>query len=348
MHLHNFDFSKKILFHPEQLAAVRGGARPFPITLEVDLTNICNHDCSFCFYAEHLSKSNASLDAALLLERLGEAKELGAKGVYFTGGGEPMAHRDFRRIMERAREIGFDVGLMTNGSLIRPRNIDSLVDSLQWIRVSMAGGTRETYRLVQGRDHFDRVIGNLQELSDLKTARGSQLNVGVRALVNEVNLHSMVRLAGKIKGFAVDYLQVAPDHLRPDAAAFWESHDTQAVFDEAECILKPHGIKLLTVGWARHEDDLDVPRKCYAHHYKIALTAEGDLTFCNMCRGMSRFYLGNINEKSFCEIWNSDATIELESWIRPNNCGLFCKGMLINLTVEQAMEPGADMSPNFF
>jgi hypothetical protein len=115
-----------------------------------------------------------------------------------------------------------------------------------------------------------------------------------------------------------------------------------------ELQLKPRGIKLLTVGWARCESELDVPRKCYAHYYKIALTAEGDLTFCNMCRGMNNFYLGSINENTLREAWNSDATLKLESWIRPNNCGLFCKGMLINLTVESAMEPGADMSPNFF
>ena len=31
--LHNFDFNKKILFHPEKISPYKEGKRPFPITL---------------------------------------------------------------------------------------------------------------------------------------------------------------------------------------------------------------------------------------------------------------------------------------------------------------------------
>ena len=53
MELYNFDFSKKIFFHPGKVDDYKEGRRPFPVTLEVDLTNACNHRCSFCFYADN-------------------------------------------------------------------------------------------------------------------------------------------------------------------------------------------------------------------------------------------------------------------------------------------------------
>ena len=45
MKLYNFDFSKKIFFHPEKIVEYKEGKRPFPTSLEIDLTNICNNHC---------------------------------------------------------------------------------------------------------------------------------------------------------------------------------------------------------------------------------------------------------------------------------------------------------------
>ena len=75
--LGNFDFTKKILFHPEQIASYKNNERPFPITLEIDLTNRCNHRCNFCFYAEHIGveADKPSLNTELLMQRLTEERD---------------------------------------------------------------------------------------------------------------------------------------------------------------------------------------------------------------------------------------------------------------------------------
>ncbi|MGQ4827615.1 radical SAM protein, partial [Enterococcus faecalis] len=93
------------------------------------------------------------------------------RGVSFTGGGEPMLHKDFTSIIVHARQVGLDVGLITNGSAITARNVDVLVDNLSWVRVSMAGGDPESYKAVQGVDHFDRVIANIGLLTKARNAR---------------------------------------------------------------------------------------------------------------------------------------------------------------------------------
>ena len=47
MKLKNFDFTQKVYLHPEHVIKLKNNQRPFPMTIEVDLTNHCNHKCSF-------------------------------------------------------------------------------------------------------------------------------------------------------------------------------------------------------------------------------------------------------------------------------------------------------------
>lgn len=342
-----FDFNKKIIYHPENIVAYKEGKRPFPVTLEVDLTNRCNHRCSFCFYAEHISQNKDSLDTAVLKRALLEAKALGTKAISFTGGGEPMLHKDYAEIIKYTKEIGFDVGTITNGSVIQEKNVDVLLDSLQWIRFSVAGGDRESYHRVQGVDQFERIIANLQLLTQRKRERGNKLHIGVRTLVTPENLFSLQNLAHILRCCPVDYFQLAPDQFSQDQGAFWQSAETQAIFWKVQEILAPSSIKLLTTTYMASQAKLDFPRTCYAHFFMLAITAEGFVTFCKNARGAEDFTIGNIYEKPLKEIWEDKKTKDIERWVRPNNCGLFCKHMAINNAMEEMLHPDTQMTPNF-
>lgn len=347
--LDNFDFSKKILYHPEQITSYKNGERPFPITIEIDLTNRCNHRCDFCYYAEHIGveADKPSLNTELLLQRLKEAKELGTKALSFTGGGEPTIHPDYPKIIKYAKKLGFDLGTITNGSVITERNVDDYVDNLQWIRLSIAGGDKASYHKVQGVDQFEKILDNLRLLCKRKTEKKSNLNIGVRTLVTSDNINAIVNMAHLIKKLNIDYYQVAPDQYTPDKGKFWNSDETQAIFSKVKEILSENNIKLLTTTFMEAQENLDKPTTCYAHFFMITITAEGDLTFCKNARGENDFNIGNIVEKTLKEIWTDSITKDIESWVRPNNCGLFCKHMAINNTMEDIINPGIDKSPNF-
>ena len=347
MELGQFDFSKKVFYHPRNVALLQSGGRPFPVTVEIDLTNACNHRCSFCFYAEHLAADRSSLSTELIKERLTEMKALGTRGVSFTGGGEPMLHKDFVSIIEHARAIGLDIGLITNGSAITPRNVESLVRSLTWVRVSMAGGDAPSYSKVQGVDHFQRVISNLALLSDTRKRLGLALNIGVRMLCTPDNIATVRGLATVAANARVDYLQLAPDQFTTDEGAFWNAPETRAEFDACKDILSASSTALLTSGYVWYQHLIDVAQSCHAHFFMIAIQAEGDVGYCKNARGAEKFSIGNINQMTLKEIWDGQKTKEIESWCRPNNCGLYCKHIQMNVALENVLRPGADASANF-
>ena len=347
--LGNFDFNKKLFYHPETIVAYKEGKRPFPITLEIDLTNRCNHRCSFCFYAEHIGvdADKPSLDTEVLKTRLLEAKKLGTKALSFTGGGEPTIHKDYLQMIKFAKDTGFDVGTITNGSAITSRNVDDFIDNLQWIRISMAGGDSDSYKKVQGVDQFDLILKNIELLSKRKKEKNSNLNIGVRTLVTPENVYSLENFAHLIKHMNIDYYQLAPDQFSTDKGVFWNNEKTQRIFSNVKSILLPSNIKLLTTTYMSSQENLDYPRTCYAHFFMLTITAEGHLTFCKNARGEEDFYIGNMYKNSLKEIWEGEKTKEIEKWVRPNNCGLFCKHMAINNSMEDTLHPNSNMSPNF-
>ena len=69
---HNFDFAKKILYHPRKIANILEDKYPFPVNVEIDLSNICNHKCIFCNVSEYISKNRVKLEEERVIELLSE------------------------------------------------------------------------------------------------------------------------------------------------------------------------------------------------------------------------------------------------------------------------------------
>ena len=162
-------------------------------------------------------------------------------------------------------------------------------------------------------------------------------------LITKENVHTMCNLAdiiSKIDG--VNYLQIAPDHDNDDNGIFWHGDLVKKEKEKSEKILKQKKIDFITSGFeilntnnSKRKNTLDIPSKCFAHFYQVAITADGNVTFCKNARFDKNFIIGNINSNTIEEVWNSEKNKELEKWVRPNNCGLLCKNIRVNLEMEE-------------
>ena len=63
-----------------------------------------------------------------LLSHLAQIRDYGARSVVYSGGGEPLFHKQITEILERTYHLGFQVGMLTNGvRFIREPTLRELV-----------------------------------------------------------------------------------------------------------------------------------------------------------------------------------------------------------------------------
>ena len=132
---------------------------------------ICNIACTHCFIScSPKNHAHEMLALADVESRLAEARELGVREYYFTGG-EPFMNRDMLAILEATLKQG-PATVLTNGMLLRPevcRKLRELFDASDYsldIRVSLDGFDRESHDAIRGAGVWDRVMIGLRNLAD--------------------------------------------------------------------------------------------------------------------------------------------------------------------------------------
>ncbi len=335
MKLGIFDKYKTTLGQINHVKKVLSQTKPTAINFEIDLTNGCNHRCSFCQWGSYLESNRATLKSEIVLKTLPELIKYGTKAITWTGGGEPTVHKDFFRLLNIAYKLGLDNGLLTNGSLLKEEYDKQLLKQLVFLRISMAGGNRKAYQKVQGRDDFDKVINNLKRIGDLKKKIKSKTTLGVAFLANKENADSLEDFVETLINSNCDYLQVRRDnYIKENEKKWWDSNIGKKC-EELVKYTRPKGMDILTEGYVTFQKFIKYPKKCFAHNFVMAINAEGYVTFCKNTKDNPKFYIGNLNKESFKNIWlKSKINKKLENNIKPSNCATYCKNMQINKAVE--------------
>ncbi len=95
-------------------ARSRGPVRPVVIW---NLTRRCNLTCKHCYALSADHAYPGELDEAQMLAVLDDLKAYGVPALILSGG-EPLLSPHLWPVARRARELGFHLGLSTNGTLI--------------------------------------------------------------------------------------------------------------------------------------------------------------------------------------------------------------------------------------
>jgi AdoMet-dependent heme synthase len=132
---------------------------------------ICNIECTHCFIScSPRNHSHEMMRLADVQQRLDEARPLGVREYYFTGG-EPFMNRDMVAILAATLKQG-PATVLTNGMLLRPelcRQLRALFDASEYsldLRVSLDGFDAESHDAIRGKGVWDRVMIGLRNLAD--------------------------------------------------------------------------------------------------------------------------------------------------------------------------------------
>ena len=111
----------------------------------IEITNICNMNCSFC-HGHKREKRQMSLDEfTIILDKLKGQTEY----IYYHLMGEPLTHSKLPEFIKTAGERGFKSIITTNGTLLNKRKTELLNAGLHKVNISLhslENGTGDTHK----------------------------------------------------------------------------------------------------------------------------------------------------------------------------------------------------------
>jgi hypothetical protein len=133
----------KLLQHTDVLYDLQNNKKATPITIQLAPVETCDSDCPFCSVAGRPLKSKMPFEK--IKKVLYDFKQLGAKSVEITGGGNPMLYRDeyegkkvtINDVINYAYELGYDIGIITNTHNFSKLLDKEVYDKIKWLRVSL-------------------------------------------------------------------------------------------------------------------------------------------------------------------------------------------------------------------
>ncbi|MGZ8833447.1 MAG: radical SAM protein [Thermoanaerobaculia bacterium] len=217
---------------------------------------LCNIECTHCFISSSpQNRSHGMLSLADVERRLAEARELGVREYYFTGG-EPFMNRDMLAILEVTLRQG-PATVLTNGMLLRPEicaRLRELFDASEYsldIRVSLDGFDPQSHDAIRGRGVWDKVMDGLRNLA------AAGLNPVITVTTAAVGIESgdgRSRFLDLIRGFgfARPRLKVLPlfrigaEEQRTRAYADWERISSEMLKDGDAAKLQCSSCRMVT------------------------------------------------------------------------------------------------------
>lgn len=161
----------------------------------------CPLRCAYCSNPHLLNLGDGEYDPEKIFDFL-QARRGKLEGIVFSGGEALMQADALLPYMRRVKDLGFDIGLHTNG--FYPEQLRKAADIVDWIGLDFKA-TRAKYRELVGNDiAYDRMIESL----DLWLSTGRELEVRTtcdpRFVTKDDLLEIAALLAARgVKNFAV-------------------------------------------------------------------------------------------------------------------------------------------------
>ena len=289
-----------------------------PQKVIISLTDWCNLHCKTCWRLDKEENPNNYREEELTFEEISEilqdCKSLGVKELDLTGGGEAFSHPRILDIIRLAKELGFWVTLTNNGTLLSEEMMRELIAlGLDDITFSLDGSTAEVNDPIRGEGVFDKALGTLKKLLELKEELHSEvpvLRIGfVITNKNYQDVPGIVELAGSLGVPALQFstlLEWGSNKNLSMSRCVSAKPTPLEKLKEGVRIAQKLGIhsnlsSIAKFGFFEHE----TPKFCYAPWELLFINSRGIALACCILASFYENVLGNIRETPLRELWHS-------------------------------------------
>lgn len=292
--------ASKLLNYPDRLDAFWANKPVIPITVEIHPTNKCNQNCSYC----SIRHDNTTMTPEQLAYVVEQCKNIGIRGLVFSGGGEPLLGR-----LESALCTTLPCGLVTNGGVEIDKKIFS---AFRWVRFSVDSCDKETYQRIRGVEWPECLEDNIR-------VAAKQSCVGIQMVITEQNIGHCFDMVPWARSLGADYLQIRPDDYNDNFVWLGELQQKEllaASRDDFRIILR--------------QDKIGVRKtpRCMAGHFTITVTADLNCWICACER--PRFLLGSLKNESLRDVVFGPRRKKQLANAFTQDCPRMCRGANIN------------------
>jgi sulfatase maturation enzyme AslB (radical SAM superfamily) len=328
--------SLKLLYFKENLKAIVKGEFLPPITIDTDLTNLCNFDCIWCNAKGFRNEKQTmhTLPREHLIKLADFYKKWGVRSTCIAGGGEPLLNQGFSAFLYQLQKNGIKSGIITNGSLLNEENATAIAECSSWCGVSVDAGSSDVFMKIKNlKDEkmFDLVIKNIENLAKIKNKLNSKVEITYKYLLHPWNAKDIFLAAKLAKSIGVNTF-----HLRP---VCWDNlyeqrHDEAIDFSgvigeieneiEKAQELEDSQFKFYSV---RHKFGERFKRKinfkkCWATPLLSTFGADGNVHLCFDVRGKKDWILCRHypDPNEVLKVWGSDRHKKIIESVDINKC----------------------------
>lgn len=270
-------------------------------TISILATDRCNSRCRHCFIWN--KKENHDLAPEVIASMLNDP--VVSKDTYFElTGGEFLDHPQYREILAIFQKAGHNYMMLSNG--MYPDDLIRAVRDFAVPNLYMSlDGLGETYKKVRGVDCADNIIRVIDELRD-----ETEIHIAytITPWNSVADLEQVQRLcADKGVNFFIGAYQ------NP------EFFDTVKPAGKIPIEHESHLGEFMRLHNSWMDKQIRIP--CWNIRTKVYVMGNGDVHLCQQ----KSLVLGNLNQQSLSEIWNSPETVAThQKYLHCNDCWLAC------------------------
>lgn len=298
---------------------------PKPSVLYFETTYRCTCKCGFCErWKVGPGRQKDELSTGQVKKMLLDAKSLGVRFIGLTGG-EAFLRKDIFEIGKYAKDLGLNVNVASNGTLINEKNIKKIIGTFDSVTISMDGINKETHDEIRGVSGvYDKAMGAL------RLFKKYNFPTAVNMVITKKNYNQIEKY---IEFFKKENI---PTQLTP-------VHDYETSFLTVKKDLKEIDVKLFKKLWLQLSKKYEflnnffykyVPTffespknlfdkyTCFAGTTMMFVNPYGEIFPCEFYRSK----MGDLKEESLSEIWKRAINLrrQISSKKRPCICWTHC------------------------
>ncbi|MBT4165936.1 radical SAM protein [archaeon] len=327
----------KLMWHKGRVRDWLNGKKIAPITIDCALTRACNYNCTYC-YGKLQENERKNLTKEVIFRFLSDCAEIGVKGISFMSDGESQCSPHVYDAIVYGKSKGIDMAMGTNGAVLEKERLAEILPCLTYLRINISAGEPKKYAEIHGttEENFFKVKELIRECTRIKKEKNLNVTIGLQMVLLPEYSDQIVPLAKLGKELEVDYLVIK--HCSDDELGslgvnydkyFNEQlknriHEAESLSNE-NYLVKAKWSKILSRGKRKYS-------QCYGAPFLLQLSGSGLVAPCGPFFNdkYKKFHIGNIAEKSFKEIWESDRYWEVMNYIASDkfnaktDCGTLC------------------------